>query len=236
MVAQPSFALVNLVASFLATLFYGMYCIIFATSMYFLLVNALGPAKHLPLFKSVGFISGCALWLSITTHWIITVVAVFQGFIYFGDGQDTNVYFNDNGRLTETLGDVFLSLSLLIGDAMIPSSHTKSGGSPASASPLAAQIFGHHFLAIVVESAALYTSWIISYMVCHQVNSNLQVIALSTGPSVVGIANALIHVRVALGKTIEQIFPVTAPIRFASAPSRSVVGEETEAVAKISHI
>lgn len=96
-----------------------------------------------------------------------------------------------------------------------------------------------------MESAALYTSWVIYYTVCHQVNSNLQWIAIGVGPSVVGIANALIHVRVALGKTIEQIFAgstngasqVTAPIRFVSTPSRSMVGsEETEAVAKFSHV
>jgi hypothetical protein len=140
MVAQPSLALMNLVTETLGTLLYGMYCIIFATSMYFLLVNTRGPAKYLPVFRSVIFVSGCGLWLSITTvspaylpsglvpfvhprpstqHWITTVVTIFQGFIYFGDRQDTNIYFNDNGRLTETLGNVFLMLSLVIGDAMI---------------------------------------------------------------------------------------------------------------------
>jgi hypothetical protein len=55
-------------------------------------------------------------------HWITTTVSTFQGFIYFQGGQSANVYFSDNGRATETLGDIFLGLSVLIGDSMIVSS------------------------------------------------------------------------------------------------------------------
>ncbi|KAJ7144528.1 hypothetical protein C8R44DRAFT_760045 [Mycena epipterygia] len=59
------------------------------------------------------------------------------------------------------------------------------------------------FLAIIVESAAMYTSWITYWTVTHQLNTNLQYIANSVIPTIGGIANALIHVRVGLGRTTE---------------------------------
>ncbi|KAJ7750702.1 hypothetical protein DFH07DRAFT_1062067 [Mycena maculata] len=101
-----------------------------------------------------------------------------------------------------------------------------------------------HFLAILVESAALYTSWAIYYTICHQLNSNLQFIALNAFPSIAGIANALIHVRIGLGRTIEQIYGsgakssssvVTAPMRFAPQPAGSGSGG-TGTVAVISRV
>ncbi|KAJ7217600.1 hypothetical protein C8J57DRAFT_1395456 [Mycena rebaudengoi] len=79
-----------------------------------------------------------------------------------------------------------------------------------------------HFLGLIVESAAIYTSWIIFYSVTHQMNSLLQFFAVGPIPSIVGITNALIHARVGLGQTVEQIFGeqgagesvVSAPIHF----------------------
>lgn len=105
-----------------------------------------------------------------------------------------------------------------------------------------------YFLGLIVESAAIYTwvhslaptlalgdlhiclcmphsihrSWIIFYSVTHQMNSLLQFFAVGPIPSIVGITNALIHVRVGLGQTIEQILGeqgsgesvMTAPIHF----------------------
>ncbi|KAJ7747169.1 hypothetical protein DFH07DRAFT_1037321 [Mycena maculata] len=98
-----------------------------------------------------------------------------------------------------------------------------------------------HFLAIIVESAAIYTSWAIYYTTCHQLNSSLQFIALDAFPPVAGIANGLIHVRVGLGRTVEQLYDseaktgssvATAPMIFASQPSGAGSGE-TGAVATV---
>ncbi|KAJ7280630.1 hypothetical protein C8J57DRAFT_1500848 [Mycena rebaudengoi] len=61
-----------------------------------------------------------------------------------------------------------------------------------------------HFVAVVVESAAIYTSWMIYFSVTHQLNSNLQIISLACIPPVGAITNALIHLRFALGETVEQ--------------------------------
>jgi len=299
MVAQPSLPLINLVMLTMATLFYGMYFIIFVTSMQLLFGKARESGKYLPLLKTVVFISGCALFLAITAHWITTTVSTFQGFIYFQGGQSANVYFSDNGRATETLGDIFLGLSVLIGDSMIiyrllvvwcyrkvviiipvlsmvgllisyiitvqTTMHVKSialdtGLIPSTVFTLVTNVYCtvfiaweiwritskcqvvgglnlRNFLAILVESAAIYTSWVIYFTTCHQLDSNLQYIALGALPAVVGITNGLIHVRVGLGRTIEQMQMsgsngsttglgsswVTGPIRFVL-PSSSRLG------------
>ncbi|KAJ7477907.1 hypothetical protein B0H11DRAFT_2028686 [Mycena galericulata] len=290
MVAQPGLPLMNLVTSILATLFYGMYCIIFATSMSLLFGRPGTSAKH--ILRSVVFVSGCALFIAITGHWIVTIIAIFQGFIYFQDGLAADIYFNDNSRMTETLTDIFLGVSVALGDGMIiyrlwvvwsynkrviivpvlsllglivttsitvkTTTHVQSIASDTGLTALTVftlvtnvhctafiswKIWRitrscmpeggtnlQHFLAIVVESAALYTAWIIYYSTCHQLNTNLQFIAVSALPSVVGIANGLIHVRIGLGRTIEQIPRVgskpasslsTAPMRFVLPPSDS---------------
>jgi len=57
--------------------------------------------------------------------------------------------------------------------------------------------------AIIVESAAIYTSWVIFFTVTHQLNRNVQFAAQNSLGSVAGIANALIYARVGLGRAIE---------------------------------
>ncbi|KAJ6609467.1 hypothetical protein B0H10DRAFT_2063971 [Mycena sp. CBHHK59/15] len=56
-------------------------------------------------------------------------------------------------------------------------------------------------LANIVESAALYTSWIIFNFVAYQTRSSTNFWVFESEPSVVGIANMLIYVRVGLGWT-----------------------------------
>ncbi|KAJ7723632.1 hypothetical protein DFH07DRAFT_1005189 [Mycena maculata] len=91
-----------------------------------------------------------------------------------------------------------------------------------------------HFLAIVVESAAIYTF----------LNSTLQYIALNTFPPVAGIANGLIHVRVGLGQTVEQIYGssktsssvVTSPMRFTAPQPSGIDSGENGTVGQISRV
>ncbi|KAJ6461676.1 hypothetical protein C8R45DRAFT_841956 [Mycena sanguinolenta] len=68
----------------------------------------------------------------------------------------------------------------------------------------------HHFLfyvadltksvlVIIVESAALYTTWSGFYLVSYQAQSNLQFILSDCLPAITGISCMLIHVRVGVG-------------------------------------
>ncbi|KAJ6471585.1 hypothetical protein C8R47DRAFT_1222118 [Mycena vitilis] len=90
-----------------------------------------------------------------------------------------------------------------------------------------------HFVAIIVESAAIYTTWAVFYIITHQINADVQFLALGVLPVVGGIANALIQARIGMGKTVET--------RHTSAPSSSsgrfrlttrMGGESTGAVSR----
>ncbi|KAJ7309276.1 hypothetical protein DFH08DRAFT_899426 [Mycena albidolilacea] len=54
-------------------------------------------------------------------------------------------------------------------------------------------------LAIIIESAALYTAWGIFFFAAYQSRSNLQFIVVDCWPTITGISCMLIHVRVGLG-------------------------------------
>ncbi|KAF8216299.1 hypothetical protein K438DRAFT_1953260 [Mycena galopus ATCC 62051] len=60
-------------------------------------------------------------------------------------------------------------------------------------------------LSMVVESAAIYTSWSVFFVATYESQSNLQFIAIDCLPTVAGIACMLIHVRVGLGWAQEEI-------------------------------
>ncbi|KAJ7155773.1 hypothetical protein C8R46DRAFT_433765 [Mycena filopes] len=76
------------------------------------------------------------------------------------------------------------------------------------------------FLSILVESAAISSIWAIFYIITHQINSDLQFVALIPLPAVAGIANALIQARIGMGQAIER----TSPSTYASAPRSTTAG------------
>ncbi|KAJ7144529.1 hypothetical protein C8R44DRAFT_865439 [Mycena epipterygia] len=98
--------------------------------------------------------------------------------------------------------------------AVYATSHHLSISGDTALTPMVVCILVWEFLAIIVESAAIF--WIIYYTVTHQLNTTLQYIAISVIPTVGGIANALIHVRVGLGRTIEQLSTTAAGSTFAT--------------------
>jgi hypothetical protein len=71
-------------------------------------------------------------------------------------------------------------------------------------------------------------------VITHQLNNTLQNIMLPAVPAILGIVNGLIHVRVVMGRTVEQVYGsgtnsgpshVTASIAFAP-PLRSIASGE----------
>ncbi|KAJ7253913.1 hypothetical protein C8J57DRAFT_1347887 [Mycena rebaudengoi] len=70
-----------------------------------------------------------------------------------------------------------------------------------------------HFVAIIVESAAIYTAWATFYIITHQINADIQFVALGVLPVIAGISNALIQARIGMGQSVER--------RHTSAPSSS---------------
>ncbi|KAJ7082479.1 hypothetical protein C8R44DRAFT_822996, partial [Mycena epipterygia] len=68
----------------LADFFYGIYFNLFLTSTYLLVRRS--QVDACPLYKSMAFLLGCALFLAVTGHCAVATVRVFQGFIFFEDG------------------------------------------------------------------------------------------------------------------------------------------------------
>ncbi|KAJ7758945.1 hypothetical protein DFH07DRAFT_817753 [Mycena maculata] len=60
------------------------------------------------------------------------------------------------------------------------------------------------FIGIIIESSALYSGWAIFYIITHQINADVQFVALIAVPAVAGISHALIQARISMGQTVER--------------------------------
>ncbi|KAJ7818973.1 hypothetical protein B0H14DRAFT_3147641 [Mycena olivaceomarginata] len=75
----------------------------------------------------------------------------------------------------------------------------------------------NHFLAMVIESSALYTAWTLFFAISQQRNSVLGYFAFGVWPMISGIANALLQARIGMGKTVEHgTIMTTASIHFST--------------------
>ncbi|KAJ7452250.1 hypothetical protein FB451DRAFT_1565964 [Mycena latifolia] len=85
------------------------------------------------------------------------------------------------------------------------------------------------FLIIVVESAAFYALWTLFFAITYTTKSIVQSLVIQIGPAVVGMVNALIHTRVGLGWTSDQMPELPAPstLRFAGRSADESRGEST---------
>ncbi|KAF7335879.1 hypothetical protein MSAN_02324900 [Mycena sanguinolenta] len=115
---------VNLAALTCSSLFYGMFVVLFSTSMYLLLGRYLAArrSRNSPqrsIFRSTVFIAAICLFCSVTAHWITTVYRAFLAFIYFEHGAGAVQFYADAAQVTELLQEGFLMISILIGDSLI---------------------------------------------------------------------------------------------------------------------
>jgi len=125
---------VNLAALACESLLYGMYFVLFISSMYLLVVRSLasrkshyvsaGRAKSRSalrdsVFRSTVFIAAICLFCVVTAHWITTVYRAFLAFIYFRDGDAATEFYADISQVTELIHKGLLLLSILIGDCLI---------------------------------------------------------------------------------------------------------------------
>ncbi|KAJ7270331.1 hypothetical protein C8J57DRAFT_306556 [Mycena rebaudengoi] len=252
----PTLLSVNLAALIISSLFYGVYIVLFSTSMYmFIERDKLHTDRT--LFKSMVFASTIFLCLAVTGHWITTVL---RSFLAFGSNPET--FFSDNSQLTAIVQNTFLMMCTLVGDSLIiyrlwivwsrtkrvvvipilslvslticslvsarTNSHKETVFSNGwiignSVSILitniyctaliswkiwdAAQIRSsdgsnvRYFLTIMVQSAGIYTCWVVLFTAAYQAKSNLQFIFIQTAPPLIGIVNAVIHTRTGLRHT-----------------------------------
>ncbi|KAJ7681635.1 hypothetical protein B0H17DRAFT_835820, partial [Mycena rosella] len=117
---------VNLATLAIASLFYGIYFVLFFVSMYLLMRRSKrkrayhSPSrKEAPAFRSMVFLSAVFLFLVVTSHWITIVYRAFIAYASLQHGEEAEAFFNDHSQSTEMIQDIFLALSILIGDSLI---------------------------------------------------------------------------------------------------------------------
>ncbi|KAJ7772234.1 hypothetical protein B0H16DRAFT_1512743 [Mycena metata] len=243
---------------------YGIYFSLHVASTVLVLRRSEGP-RAVPLYRSVIFVLGWLLFMSVTANWAVTVWHNVAGFIVFKSGTAAPEFFNDSSQITSLVQNIFVAISIVLGDTMIiyrlwivwfrnkyvvilptlsliglfittvlsvqTASHVNNlaeivGLTPTLVFTLFTNVYSTafiayklwtiikesssvggnqllNFLSISVESAALYSAWGIFYIVTHQINSDVQIVALMPVPAVAGIANALIQTWSGLGKAIQ---------------------------------
>ncbi|KAJ7758466.1 hypothetical protein DFH07DRAFT_1060354, partial [Mycena maculata] len=117
----PTLALVNLLSAAIASLFYGMYFVLFCISMYLLVRRCVltNGNKYAPVFRSMVVISAVLLFCSVTAHWLVVFYRGVLGLVYFHNGSDPDLFYDDGSQVTDVALDALLAISILIGDFMI---------------------------------------------------------------------------------------------------------------------
>ncbi|KAJ7695328.1 hypothetical protein B0H14DRAFT_3042359 [Mycena olivaceomarginata] len=113
---------VNLATLAIGSVFYSMYSVLFAISMYLLLRRhtATNPSrKAASVFTSVIFLSAIVLFLVVTGHWTMIVYRAFHAFLSFQNGSETELFYLNNIQLTYRAMNILTTTSIVIGDALI---------------------------------------------------------------------------------------------------------------------
>ncbi|KAK0189612.1 hypothetical protein F5146DRAFT_1051681 [Armillaria mellea] len=263
----------NLATVAVESLLYGIFLVLDLTSITLLFTReasfSSGAARtsSFVVMRRPMFIGAVILLVSITGHWICTVVRLFDAFVNFEGGQQALKYYADLSQVTEVVKTGFLTGSVVTGDAMIiyrlwvvwgfnyrvimfplgtlvgltvcgvgityqfakytPGQDvfaTVAGRwitsdcvftlltNVYSSSMIAWYIYRTHkassaiggssmmsILAIFIESASIYTTWTIFFMITYLTKTNIQFNTVDFWPEAAGIAFSLINVRIGLG-------------------------------------
>ncbi|KAJ7213734.1 hypothetical protein B0H12DRAFT_370626 [Mycena haematopus] len=121
MVLEVPLVAVNLGTVSIEAFLYGVYLVLFITSMY-LLASRYSTAKvggETSRIRSPIFVGPVFLFMLITAHWILTVDRSFLAFVYFENGNLPIAFYGDLSQITEAVKTGFLTMALVTGDALI---------------------------------------------------------------------------------------------------------------------
>ncbi|KAF7318540.1 PX domain protein [Mycena chlorophos] len=125
---NASFRFTNLLCLTLGALLYGIYLVLFVTSVYLFVHNtrvpgraagtkASGLQKFLTVLKRPMFVASLVLFILATASFVLSVDKVFEGFIVHG--TEAEAYLANIATTNEAVDNVCIALALVIGDAMI---------------------------------------------------------------------------------------------------------------------
>ncbi|KAJ7229430.1 hypothetical protein B0H12DRAFT_1193005 [Mycena haematopus] len=124
MVLEVPLVAVNLGTVSMEAFLYGVYWLLFVTSMYLLAArysttNQPKVGGETSRMRSPIFFGPICLFILITAHWILTVDRSFLAFVYFENGSLPIAFYGDLSHITEVVKTGFVSAALVIGDALI---------------------------------------------------------------------------------------------------------------------
>ncbi|KAJ7112694.1 hypothetical protein C8R44DRAFT_882446 [Mycena epipterygia] len=204
---------VNIVAVVLESLLYGLLLIVFSTNLYLRITRYARPQDFVSrggLWWNPIVISNIAIFATCTAHWIINVERFFLAFL--GSAGDPLQFYCDESQPTSVANNTLVIVVALIGDAVIVSVDPLSPINIYCTTFIAWRIWktsrvtgevGGSLLmpvfVILIESAAIWTTWTIFFAATFLTGSPLAFIGRDLMPLIIGVANLLIHLRVGLG-------------------------------------
>ncbi|PCH44195.1 hypothetical protein WOLCODRAFT_138817 [Wolfiporia cocos MD-104 SS10] len=128
--AQLSLISVNLATVALESLLFGIFLSLSTAFLYLHLSYAAGrdrssrTASSIPSIQwarrnlSLMFIGAVCITFTITAHWILTVVRLFDAFVHFEGGAAPTLYYSDLAQTTEVVKTAFVIATLVIADIL----------------------------------------------------------------------------------------------------------------------
>ncbi|EPS94468.1 hypothetical protein FOMPIDRAFT_1134324 [Fomitopsis schrenkii] len=120
----------NIATIFLESFLYGNFFVLTITSVYLLAYrrkrllasqHPQGAARAVAavLFRSPMFLGAISLFVTITSHWILTCIRAFDAFVNFQNGTAPLEFYGNLKDITEVVKTGWLMSSLVIGDTLV---------------------------------------------------------------------------------------------------------------------
>ncbi|KAJ7166887.1 hypothetical protein C8R46DRAFT_1271967 [Mycena filopes] len=112
----------NLAALIFETFLYGLLCLLFLFTLYFLATRrTLAGTRHTRRhhFTSLVFIGLAASFLVVTVHWSIIVYQAFYVFIHLATVATEDAFYADLAQISEVLKVILLFIAILLGDGLV---------------------------------------------------------------------------------------------------------------------
>ncbi|KAJ7838529.1 hypothetical protein B0H14DRAFT_2448952 [Mycena olivaceomarginata] len=102
------------------TFFYGIYLVLFLTSLYLLFTaHTRGLRPQGSVWLSPIFCGGILLFIVVTGHWVLTIDRLFLAFVTVDNGVNPLKFYGDYSQATQIEQSTFLLVSLAIADALV---------------------------------------------------------------------------------------------------------------------
>ncbi|PBL02837.1 hypothetical protein ARMGADRAFT_1006162 [Armillaria gallica] len=112
---------VNLATVAVESFLYGIFFVLDLTSITLLFVRRSRGTRNTvaSIIQRPMFIGAVGLFITITAHWICTIIRLFDAFVTFEGGKQPLEFYANLSHITEVVKTGFLMASLVIGDSMI---------------------------------------------------------------------------------------------------------------------